>query len=173
MKGGLDCIMLVKTVDKYFPQQLLGAKKSEFGEWVTYSTEKERVKLLAGCFRYLKIKDFISTCSTSIPGKLRSTKHHGLVNWFQVAERYLQGAAIVIHNHNQSGSAALEDVWYTKNPDGDSCLGYLGFCFTNGFLTIKYFTDTNLKHHTFKIAAAQALTNYQTINLCKIRKLEK
>ena len=57
MKGGLDCIMLVKTVDKYFPQQLLGAKKSEFGEWVTYSTEKERVKLLACCFRYLKIKD--------------------------------------------------------------------------------------------------------------------
>ena len=38
---------------------------------------------------------------------------------------------------------------------------------------MKYLTDKNLKHHTFKMAAAQALTTYQTINLCKTRQLEK
>ena len=38
---------------------------------------------------------------------------------------------------------------------------------------MKYFTDTNLRHHTFKMAAAQALTNYQIINLYKTRQLEE
>ena len=132
------------------------------------------VKLLTCHFRDLKIKDFISTISTSIPGKARSTKHHGLVNQPQVAEQYLQAAAAInIHNYNQSGSAALEDVWHTKNPRQRQLAGILGFCFTNGFLAMKYFTDKHLKQHTFKMAVAQALTSYQTINLYKTRQLEK
>ena len=175
MKRGLYCIMLVKTAHKDFPQQLLGAKKLQCSEWVAYSTERNGVKLLVCRFRDLKIKDFISTCSTSIPDKPRSTQHHGLVNQPQVGEQYLQAAAaaINIHNHNQSGSAALEDVWHTKSPRRRQLAGILGFCFTNAFLTMKCFTDKNLKHHTFKMAAAQALTNYQTINLCKNRQLQK
>ena len=143
-------------------------------EWVTYSTGTDGVKLLTCHFRDLKIKDFISTISTSIPRKARSTKHHGLVNQPQVVKQYLQAAAAInIHNYNQSGSAALEDVWHTKNPRQRQLAGILGFCFTNGFLAMKHFTDTNLKDHTFNMAAAQALTNYQTINLCKTRHLEK
>ena len=71
MKCGLYCIILVKTIHKGFPRQLLGAKKLECGEWVAYSTEKDGVKLLACCFRDIKIKDSISTCSTSISGKPR------------------------------------------------------------------------------------------------------
>ena len=38
---------------------------------------------------------------------------------------------------------------------------------------MKYFIDKNLKHHTFKMAAAQELTDYHIINLCKTRQLEK
>ena len=143
-------------------------------EWVAYSTGMDGVKLLTCHFRDLKIKDLISTISTSIPGKARSTKHHGLVNQPQVAEQYLQAAAAInIHNYNQSGSAALEDVWHTKNPRQRQLAGILGFCFTNGFLAMKYFTDKHLKQHTFKMAVAQALTSYQTINLYKTRQLEK
>ena len=67
----------------------------------------------------------------------------------------------------------MEDVWHTKNPRQRQLAGILGFCFTNGFLAMKYFTDTNLRHHTFKMAAAQALTNYQIINLYKTRQLEE
>ena len=66
----------------------------------------------------------------------------------------------------------MEDIWHTKNPRLRQLAGILGFCFTNGFLAMKYFTDRNLKHHTFKMAAAQALS-YQTITLCKTRQLEK
>ena len=92
--------MLVKTAHKDFPQQLLGVKKFECGE-------RDRVKLLSCHFRDIKIKDFISTSSTSIPGKPRLTKHHGLVNRPQVAEQYLQAAAAInIYNHNWSGRAA-------------------------------------------------------------------
>ena len=99
-------------------------------------------------------------------------------------------AAINIHNYNWSGCAALENVqgelgkkeWVVflrgLIPQYLVCrqrqlAGILGFCFTNGFLAMKHFTDTNLKDHTFNMAAAQALTNYQTINLCKTRHLEK
>ena len=92
MKRGLCCIMLVKTAHKEFLPQLFGTKKLERGEWVVYSTERDGVKLLACCFRDLKIKDFISTCSTSNPGKPRLTKHHQLVNQLQAAEQYLQAA---------------------------------------------------------------------------------
>ena len=92
IKRGLYCIMLVKTAHKEFLPQLFGTKKLEHGEWVVYSTERDGVKLLACCFRDLKIKDFISTCSTSNPGKPRLTKHHQLVNQLQAAEQYLQAA---------------------------------------------------------------------------------
>ena len=85
MISGLYCIMLVKTTHKDFQRQLLVAKKLERGEWVAYSTERDGVKLLACRFRDLKIRYFISTCSNSIPGKPRSTKHHRLVNRLQVA----------------------------------------------------------------------------------------
>ena len=72
-------------------------------------TALKGMESLACHFRDLKIKDFISACSISIPGNPRSTKHYGLVNQPQVAEQYLQAAAAIdIHNHNLSGSAGLE-----------------------------------------------------------------
>ena len=57
--------------------------------------------------------------------------------------------------------------------DGDSLLGYLVSTLQMASWPWKYFTNKNLKHHTFKMAAAQAMTNYLTINLCKTRQLEK
>ena len=40
-------------------------------------TSEKDVKLQAYRFRDLKIKDFISTYSTVLPGEPRKTKHHG------------------------------------------------------------------------------------------------
>ena len=62
------------------------------------------------------------------------------MNQPRVAEQYLQAAAAIdIHNHNLSGSVGLEDVWHTKNPRQRQLAGIRGFCFTNGFLAMKYF----------------------------------
>ena len=92
----------LRLLIRIFHDRCFDAKKLERREWVVYSTEWDGIKLLACPFRDLKIKDFISTCSVSIPGKPRPTKHHGLVNQPQVAEHYLQAtAAINIHNHNR------------------------------------------------------------------------
>ena len=177
----VDCIMLVKTAAKNFSWQFLVAKKLEHGDWIAYITERGGVKPLACRFRDLKNKDFISTCNTSIPGKPRSPKYRGLVNWSQTADQCLQGAAAIdIHNDNWSGSAALEDVWHTKTPRWRKLAGILGFWFTNGFLDMKYFTEkissippSICRWDNFKLAASQALANNQTMNLCKTRQLEK
>ena len=42
-------------------------------------TEKDRIALQACNFQDLKVKNLISTCATSIPGKPRVTKHHRLI----------------------------------------------------------------------------------------------
>ena len=103
--------MLVKTAHKNFPHQLLGNTTLQRGEWVAYTTDEDSIKLQACRFKDLKVKDFVSTCSTALPGNPRKTKHHGNVPRPKVAEEYLQySAAIDIHNHYRCGSAALEDV---------------------------------------------------------------
>ena len=90
---------------------------SQRGEWVAHTAEKDGIKLQACRFKGLKVKDFITTCSTVVPGNPRKTKHHGNVPRSKVAEGYLQyAAAIDIHSHYRCGSVALEDVWLMKNP---------------------------------------------------------
>ena len=165
--------LLVKTAHKDFPQRLVQRNWNVVSgshttlkvmEWWLAVSETSKLKIL-----YLHASPPFQVSSDQ-----QSIMHHGLVNWLHVVEQYLQAAAAIsIHNHNWSGSAALEDVWHTKNPRRRQLAGILCFCFTNGFLAMKYFTDKNLKHHTFKMAAAQALTNYHPINLCKTRQLEK
>ena len=173
-KRGLYSIMLVKTAHKDFPRLYLSEKTLDRGEWVACSTEKDGVKLQACRFRDLQIKDFISTCSTSIPGAPRVTKHHGNVPHPQVAEHYLKySAAIDVHNHNRSGSVALEDIWHTKNPLRHQFAGILGFCFTNSYLGMKHFCDRKIQHHFFKMAAAHALTSYKTTSMIETRVLNQ
>ena len=173
-KRGLYSIMLVKTAHKDFPRLYLSEKTLDRGEWVACSTEKDGVKLQACRFRDLQIKDFISTCSTSIPGAPRVTKHHGNVPRPQVAEHYLKySAAIDVHNHNRSGSVALEDIWHTKNPLRCQFAGILGFCFTNSYLGMKHFCDRKIQHHFFKMAAAHALTSYKTTSMIETRVLNQ
>ena len=111
MRRGLYSIMLVKTAHKDFPRQLLGEEPLQHGEWKGYTADKDGVKLQACRFHDLKVKDFISTCSSAIPGLPRKTKHHGNVTQPKVAEEYLKyAAAIDIHNHYCNGSVGLEDI---------------------------------------------------------------
>ena len=65
----------------------------------------------------LQAKEFISTCSTSLEGPPRVTKHHGLVKRPEVAHDYLSYASgIDIFNRFRTGGTGLEDVWHTKSP---------------------------------------------------------
>ena len=100
----------------------------ERGEWVAYTAKLDGVDLQACLFNDLKPKQFISTCSTIIPGNPRQTKHHGAVPRPQVAEFYLKHAASIdIHNHVRTGSLGLEDVFMTMRPEvrgTDSTLFY-------------------------------------------------
>ena len=80
----------MKTARRDFPGFLLKEPNLERGEWVAYSTEKDANTLQTCSLQDLKVKDLISTCATSIPGKPRATKPHRLVPQPQVAEHYRQ-----------------------------------------------------------------------------------
>ena len=74
-KAGLHAAMVVKTAHKMYPVDLLSTHKLKRGEWVSYTSEIDGVKLMATSFMDLKLKQFISTCSTSLEGQPRVTKH--------------------------------------------------------------------------------------------------
>ena len=108
-QSGLYSIMIVKTAHKRFPREALDSHDLEIGEWVAYNATFDDVKLEAISFQDIKKKQFISTCSTILPGNPRKTKHVGEVSCPKVA-------AINIHNHVRTGSVGLEDAILTKSP---------------------------------------------------------
>ena len=145
LKNGLYTIMLVKTAHEQFPGRLLGQSTLEEGQGVAYTATVNDHKVQVWQFRELKLKDFISTCCFSIVGKPRKTKHHGLVPRPGVAEEYLNySASIDVRNHYRTGSVDLENIWHTKNPHRRQLAGILGFCFANGYLAMKYFSNPSL-----------------------------
>ena len=93
--------------------------------------------------------------------KTKANKTSWVVPRPKVAEEYLKNSASIdVHNHYRTGSCGFEDIWHTKNPHRRQLAGILGFCFTNSFLAMKYFTgQKNLQHHSFKMAAANALVS--------------
>ena len=118
------------------------------------------------------LQTFVSTCSSSIAGKPRKTKHNGLVPCPCVAEEYLKySASIDVHNHYCTECVGLEDIWHTKNPYRQQLAGILGFCFTNGYLVMKYFSNPSLPHSQFKMAAANALAAYKKASLCRTQQI--
>ena len=76
-----------------------------------------------------------------------------------------------MHNHFQSGSCALEDVWHTKNLRRRQFAEIFTFCFTNGYLAMKHFSDSLLPHFKFKMTAAAALTTYKSCSIVETRSL--
>ena len=105
-----------------------------------------------GCqFPIPEKKEFISTCSTALPGKPHKTKHQGFVQRPQVAEAYLKSpASIDVHNHVRTGSLGLEDVWQTKDPHKHQFTGITGFIFTNSYLAYRFFTKNMMEHRQLK-----------------------
>ena len=78
--NGLYSIMLVKTAYKDYPRLLLREKTlNNRGEWNSVSGKVNDIKMMAVLFKDLQEKQFISTCSTSLEGNPRKTKHHGLI----------------------------------------------------------------------------------------------
>ena len=65
---GLYAIMLVKTAHKNFPKLLLHGKELSRGEWTTVKANIKDVGMMAVLFQDIKEKQFIASCSTSLPG---------------------------------------------------------------------------------------------------------
>ena len=168
-ENGLHSIRLVKTAHKNFPSSLLKETDIERGEWKSASGEYEGVPLLAVRFKDLQEKQFVSSCSTSLPGEPQITKNSGQISRPQVAERYLRHAASIdIHNHVRTGGTGLEDVWMTKSYISRQFAGVLGFVFSNAYLAFQYFNSDQAKHvpytvgdHTkFKMALCTQLIEF-------------
>ena len=66
--------MIVKTALKRSPREALDSHDLEIVEWVAYSATFDDMKLQAVSFQDIKKKQFISTCSTILPGNPRKTK---------------------------------------------------------------------------------------------------
>ena len=164
--------MLAKRAHCDFPRLLLGEPNLEHGRWIACSTVKDEIKLQACLLKDLKVKNFILTCSTSVPGNMGVTCRCGLVNCPQVTESYLKYATFIdIHNHYCTGSCGVEDIWHTKKPHRQQFGRVLGFCFTHNFLKYKYFCNKNIEHYQFKMVAvtAQALMYHKRTRLCETR----
>ena len=139
-QSGLYSIIIVKTAHKRFPREALDSHDLEIGEWVAYNATFDEVKLQAVSFQDIKKKQFISTCSTILPGNSRKTKHLGEVSCPKVAEFYVNHvAAIDIHNHAKTRSMEVQDVILTKSPHIRQFTGILCFLFTNAYLAYRYF----------------------------------
>ena len=152
LKMDLYSIILVKTAHKQFPRHLLGQRTIERRKWVAYNATVNDHKVQACRVRDLKLKDFFSSCRSSIVWKPRKTKYHGLVPLPRAAEEYVKYfASTDVHNYFHRGIIGLEDIWHLRNPCRAQLAGILGFKFINRYLTIKYFSNPSLSHHQFKM----------------------
>ena len=110
-QNGLNSIMLVKTTYKNYPVDMLNESQLAQGKWIALQTKKKDVKLHTVKFLNLKEKQFVSTCSITLPGPPRKTKYCGEIICPTVAYEYLQPAASIdIHNHVHKASVGFEDV---------------------------------------------------------------
>ena len=162
-KEGLHSILIVKTAHKEFPVDLLNSHTLKQGQWVSYTRNVDGTNIMATSYMDLKKKQFVSTCSTTLHGKPRVTKH-GIVQRPKVAETYLQNAAAIdIHNHVRTGSLGCEDVLLTKSPQMRQFSGIIGFLFTNAYLAFKKFKhgEEKTKHVNFKVYLSTALCRYK------------
>ena len=165
-QSGLYSIMIVKTAHKRFPREALDSHDLEIGEWVAYNATFDDVKLQVVSFQDIKKKQFISTCSTILPGNPRKTRYLGEVSHPKVAEFYLNHvAAIDMDNHIRTGSMGLEDAILTKSPHIRQFTGILGFLFTNAYLAYRYFkpTQSSLEHVNFEMALSNQLIEFKEI----------
>ena len=48
---------------------------------------------------------------------------------------------------------------------------YIGFCFTNAYLAMKYFGKNKKPHNQFKMTASTVLTQFESANLHQTRQL--
>ena len=159
--------MIVKTAHKRFPREALDSHDLEIGEWVAYNATFDDVKLQVVSFQDIKKKQFISTCSTILPGNPRKTRYLGEVSHPKVAEFYLNHvAAIDMDNHIRTGSMGLEDAILTKSPHIRQFTGILGFLFTNAYLAYRYFKPnrSSLGHVNFKMARSNQLLEFSEIS---------
>ena len=168
---GLFAIFIVKTAHRGFPRELLQETNIERGQWNACTAEINGLQMQAVSFMDLQRKDFISSCSTSLNGPPRITKHCGAVSRPQVAFDYLNGcAAIDIHNHVRTGSVGLEDIWKTSSSIARQFAGILGFVFSNSYLAYKWFKlrerkgevriKSPLQHYTFRKALSNQLVRF-------------
>ena len=165
-QSGLYSIMIVKTAHKRFPREALDFHGLEIGEWVAYNATFDGVKLQVVSFQDIKKKQFISTCSTILPGNPRKTRHLGEVSHPKVAECYLNHvAAIDMDNHVRTGSMGLENTILTKSPHIRQFTGILGFLFTNAYRAYRYFkpTQSSLEHVNFKMVLSNQLVEFKKI----------
>ena len=162
--------MIVKTALKRSPREALDSHDLEIVEWVAYSATFDDMKLQAVSFQDIKKKQFISTCSTILPGNPRKTKILvKLASRPKVAEFYLNHVAAIHTSTITSGqdqcTMGLEDAILTKSPHIRQFTGILGFLFTNAYLAYRYFTphQSSLEHVNFKMALSNQLVEFSEI----------
>jgi hypothetical protein len=176
-KHGLHFTGLVKGNSRYFPKKHLD--KYPFnarGDTVTLTASKDGIPLIAHAWSDRKIKCFISTCGTTLPGtpvyKKRYSKkpfpsrhantgeeiRYRVVKRTKMVEQYFECAdAVDIHNHYRQGSLALEDfgtkLWWWRASNT-----VLGMVVADCFLSYRAcFPRTDLSFSSFILVLANQL----------------
>jgi hypothetical protein len=155
-KNGLHFTGLVKGSSKYFPKKYLNNfNHPTRGDTATLTATKDGVPLIAHSWSDRKLKCFVSTCGTTLPGEPAwKRRYHRLafigrhssgadeirykaVPRTKLIEKYFAcSSAVDIHNHNRQGSIALEDL-DTKKWWWRLSLTILGMIVTDCFLAYR------------------------------------
>ena len=178
-KNGMHFTGLVKTATRMYPKKYMDEVEfPELGDDVTLVANVEGHNIMAHAWGDKVRKCFISTHSTTLPGKPSNKRRWremlnedgdeiGQTEVFnktlkrrKVVESYFDAASIIdINNHLRQGGLALETAWRTQSWACRVISTVLGMVETDAYLLFKRFHpgSTKMSHSDFTEAVAEAL----------------
>ena len=177
-KNGMHFTGLVKTATRMFPKLYLDEVEfKELGD-VTLTSSVEGHNIMAHAWGDKVRKCFVSTHSTTFPGKPSNKRRwiemldedgeevgqtevfNKTVKRKKIVESYFDATSIIdINNHMRQGGLALETAWRTQSWTNRVVATVLGIVETDAYLLYKKFHpgSSMLSHSDFTEAVAKAL----------------
>ena len=178
-KHGLHFTGLVKTAMKFYPKGYMDEVEfAELGDDITLTTTVDGHNIMAHAWGDKVRKCFVSTHSTTIPGRPSNKRRwrevldedgeeigqsevfNKTVKRNKVVETYFDAASIIdINNHMRQGGVALETAWQTQSWASRVISTILGIIETDAYLLYKKFHPggSKISHSDFTESVAKGL----------------
>ncbi|KAL5502121.1 hypothetical protein EMCRGX_G008844 [Ephydatia muelleri] len=177
-KHGLLFTGLVKTATKFYPKGYMDEVEfAELGDDIPLTTTVDGHNIMAHAWGDKVRKCFVSTHSTTIPGRPSNKRRwrevldedgeeigqsevfNKTVKRKKVVETYFDAASIIDNNHMRQGGVALETAWQTQSWASRFISTILGIVETDAYLLYKKFHPggSKISHSDFTESVAKGL----------------